>query len=69
MHLFTLWLLLLGVPLLHPPSSSGLKFAVRHTHDGISSEQTLYVEQDRRRTEYRNSMGAGPQGFGPRLLS
>ena len=51
------WFLLLGVPLLHPPSSSGLKFAVRHTHDGISSEQTFYVEQDRRRTEYRNSAG------------
>ena len=77
MHLFTLWLLLLGVPLLHPPSSSGLKFAVRHTYDGISSEQTLYVEQDRRRTEYRNSMGGEKRRwdrsrdmrYGPQLAS
>jgi hypothetical protein len=77
MHLFTLWLLLLGVPLLHPPSSPGLKFAVRHTHDGISSEQTLYVEQDRRRTEYRNSMGGEKRRwdrsrdmrYGPQLAS
>jgi hypothetical protein len=77
MRLFTLWLLLLGVPLLHPPSSSGLKFAVRHTHDGISSEQTLYVEQDRRRTEYRNSVGGEKRGwdgsrdvrYGPQLAS
>ena len=49
------WFLLLGVPLLHPPSSSGLKFSIRHTHEGISSDQTLYIEQDRRRTEYRNA--------------
>ena len=57
MRHFTLWLLLLGIPLLHPPSSFGLKLAVRRTHDGVSSEQTLYVEQDRRRAEYRNLMG------------
>jgi hypothetical protein len=77
MHLFTLWLLLLGVPLLHPPSSSGLKLAVRHTLDGISSERTLYVEQDRRRTEYRNSMGGEKRRwdgsrdvrYGPQLAS
>jgi hypothetical protein len=77
MHLFTLWMLLLGVPLLHPPSSSGLKFAVRHTLDGVSSEQTLYVEQDRRRTEYRNSMGGEKRRwdgsrdvrYGPQLAS
>lgn len=71
------WLLLLGVPLLHPPSSSGLRFAVRHTQDGMSSEQFLYVEQDRRRMEYRNSAGEGKRRwdgsldlrYGPRLAS
>ena len=77
MHLFTLWLLLLEVPLFHPLSSSGLKFSVRHTHNGMSSEQTFYVEQDRRRTEYRNSTGGEKLGwdgsrdvrYGPRLAS
>jgi hypothetical protein len=71
------WLLLLGVPLFHTSSSSGLKFSVRHTHEGISSDQTLYVEQDRRRTEYRNSTGGeklqwdGSRNvrFGPQLAS
>lgn len=70
------WLLLLGVPLFHT-SSSGLKFSVRHTHEGISSDQTFYVEQDRRRTEYRNSTGGekllrdGSRNvrFGPQLAS
>ena len=57
MRISTFWFLLLGVPLLPPPSSSGLKFAVRHTQDGMSSEQFFYVEQDRRRTEYRSSTG------------
>ena len=71
------WFLLLGVPLLHPPSSSGLKFSIRHTHEGISSDQTLYVEQDRRRTEYRNATGGAKQRwdgstdvrYGPQLAS
>lgn len=71
------WLLLLGVPLLQPPSSSGLRFAVRHTNDGISSEHLLYVEQDRRRMEYRNSTGGSKRRwdgstdmrYGPRLAS
>jgi hypothetical protein len=71
------WLLLLGVPLFHTSSSSGLKFSVRHTHEGISSDQTLYVEQDRRRTEYRNSTGGEKLRwdesrnvrFGPQLAS
>lgn len=71
------WLLLLGVPLFHTSSSSGLKFSVRATHEGISSDQTLYVEQDRRRTEYRNSTGGeklrwdGSRNarFGPQLAS
>ena len=71
------WLLLLGVPLFHTSSSSGLKFSVRHTLEGISSDQTLYVEQDRRRTEYRNSTGGeklrwdGSRNvrFGPQLAS
>ena len=56
MVLFTL-LLLFGVPRFHPPKSPGLRFTVRQAHHGIPSEQTFYVEQDRRRTEYRSSIG------------
>ena len=68
--------LVLGVPLLHPPSSSGLKFAVRHTFQGISSDHVVYVAQDRRRMEYRNWTGGAKRWdgstdvrYGPRLAS
>jgi len=69
------WLFLLGVPLLHASSSPGLKMTIRHS-DGISSDQTLYVEQDRRRQEYRNAVGGAKRWYGstdvrygPRLAS
>ena len=77
MHISPQWFLLWGVPLLYTPSSSGLRFSVRHTHDCISSDQTFYVEQDRRRTEYRNVTGGEKRRwdgsrnvlYGPQLAS
>src|SRR5260370_33011253 len=70
------WFLLLGIPLLHASNTYGLKMTVRYMSEGISSDQTFYVEKDRRRTEYRNWTGGakrwdGPTDvhYGPRLAS
>ena len=70
------WFLVLGIPLLSASNASGLKMIVRHSFDGISSDQTLYIEQDRKRTEYRNSVrgerrsdGSTAVRYGPRLAS
>lgn len=75
MRISTYWFLLLGVPLLPPPSSSGLKIAFRHTLEGISTDWVEYRDQDRSRREYRNSTGGERRRwdgstdvrYGPRL--
>jgi hypothetical protein len=75
MRIFTPWLLLLGLPLLQPPSSSGLKIAFRYAIDGMPSDRVEYRDQDRGRTEYRNSTGGSKRRwdgstdvrYGPRL--
>jgi len=76
MRISPAWFLLLGIPLLHASNTSGLKMTVRHMSEGISSDQTFYIEKDRRRTEYRNWTGGakrwdGPTDvhYGPRLAS
>ena len=77
MRISTYWFLLLGVPLLYPPSSSGLKIVFRYTSDGISSDRVEYCDQDRRRMEYRGWTGGGKRLLGlpldvrytPRLAS
>jgi hypothetical protein len=68
------WLLLLGVMVLHASERSGLKMTVRYSMNGQPSEQTLYVQSDRRRMEYRNSVGGARRAdgsfdarYGPRL--
>ncbi len=60
------FLLLIGIPLLHASNMSGVKMIVRHMSGGISSDQTFYIENDRTRTEYRNSTGVH---YGPPLAS
>ena len=77
MHISTPWLLLLGIPLLPPPSSSGLKIAFRHTYEGIWSERVEYRDRDRSRSEHRNSTGGSKRlldlpldvRYGPHLAS
>lgn len=77
MRISTPWLLLLGAPFLHPPSSSGLKIAVRYASDGTSSDRVEYRDQDRSRAEYRNSAGGDRRRldgstdvrYGPHLAS
>ena len=77
MRISTYWFLLLGVPLLHPPSSSGLKIVFRYTFDGITSDRVEFCDQDRRRMEYQGWTGGGKRLLGlpldvrytPRLAS
>jgi len=76
MRISPVWFLLLEIPLLHASNTSGLKMIVRHTFEGISSDQTMYLHGDRRRTEYRNWTGGAKRWdgstdvhYGPRLAS
>jgi hypothetical protein len=66
MRISPAWFLLLRIPLLHTSNMSGVKMVVRHMSGGISSDQTFYIENDRRRTEYRNWTGVH---YGPPLAS
>jgi hypothetical protein len=68
--------LLLGIPLLHAANTPSLKMIVRHTFEGISSDQTVYLQRDCKRTEYRNWTGGTKRldgstdvHYGPRLAS
>ena len=58
--------LLSAVPPLQVSESTGLKLTVRYGAAGNSSQQTIYLQGDRKRSEYRNSFG---RTYGPRLVS
>lgn len=57
--------------------TSGLKLVIRHMNNSAANEQTLYLQQDRKRMEYRNSVGGDRRRwdgspdvrYGPRLAS
>jgi hypothetical protein len=69
------WLLLLGIPLLQGSENRGIKMTIEFGSGGGSSQQTIYLQGDRKRTEYRNSYGQkkadGSQQpiYGPRIVS
>jgi hypothetical protein len=74
-HLSPLCLLLVGVPLLQAQENTGIKMTIRHVFAGNLSEQTIYVQEDRKRMEFRNYVG-GPKTdssqqwlSGPRLAA
>ncbi len=54
MHLSSLCFLLVGVPLLQASEGIGVKITIRHVFAGNPSEQTIYVQGDRKRMEFRN---------------
>ena len=74
-HLSSLCLLLLGAPLLQASENIGIKMTMRRIFAGNSSQQTIYVQGDRKRMEFRNYAGQqkadGSQQWlsGPRLLA
>ena len=57
MHLSSLCLLLVGVPLLQASENTGIKMTIRRVFAGNPSEQTIYVQGDRKRMEFRNYEG------------
>ena len=64
----TVCLLLLVVPLLPTQRNWGIKIVVANDSSGGRSLRTTYLQEDRRREEYRNSLGlARRQIDGPRL--
>ena len=69
------WILLFGVPLLQASQSSGIKMTIQHGAAGNMNQQTIYLQGERKRMEFRNSFGReGPDGspqqiYGPRLAS
>jgi hypothetical protein len=65
-HFSSTWLLFLGVPLLQASENPGIKMTIQHGATGLSNQQTIYLQGDRKRMEYRNNMG-GKEG--PRLVS
>ncbi|HEX4757949.1 MAG TPA: hypothetical protein VH308_08200, partial [Terracidiphilus sp.] len=75
MHLPPICLLFLGVPLLQTSEDTGIKMTVRRVFDGNPTEQTIYVQEDRERMEFRNYQGKqkvdGSQQWlsGPRLAA
>ena len=75
MLLSPLCLLLLGVPLLQTSGNTGIKMTVRRVFSGNPTEQTIYVQGDRERMEFRTYEGKqkadGSQQWlsGPRLAA
>lgn len=75
MHLFSPCLLVAGVPLSQASENTGIKMTIRRIFAGHSSEQTVYLKEDRKRMEFRNHAGLrkadGSQEWlsGPRLAA
>jgi len=73
-YLSFLCLILVGVPLLQASENTGIKMTIRRIFAGNSSDQTIYVQGDRKRMEFRNYAGQqkadGQQwSSGPRLVA
>lgn len=74
-HLSSICSLLVLIPLMQASEKTGIKMTIRHVLAGNPSEQTVYVQGDRKRMEFRNSVGQsrsdGSQQWlsGPRLAA
>lgn len=66
MRFASLCLLLAGVPLLQASENTGIKMTIRRVLAGNPSEQTVYVQGDRRRMEFRSYQG---RRTGPRVAA
>jgi hypothetical protein len=69
------WLLLLGVPLLQASDGKGIKMTIQYGQSGNPGQHTIYLQGDRKRTEYQNSFGVKKTDgslqsiYGPHLVS
>src|SRR5580704_87627 len=75
MYLWPSCLLHVGVPLMRDSENAGIRMTIRRIFAGNPSEQTIYVQEDRKRMEFRNHFGQqgadGSQQWlsGPRLAA
>jgi len=67
--------LLLALPLSNVSETAGIKLTLRYRSDGLTFEQTYYIQGDRERRESRNATGGarhwyGASGthYGPRMV-
>jgi hypothetical protein len=69
------WLLLLGVPLLQASENTGVKMTIQLGQAVLPTQQTIYLQADRKRVEFRNAFGQkNADGsvqpiYGPRLVA
>jgi hypothetical protein len=69
------WFLLLGTQLLQASENPGVKMTIQHGQGGLPTQQTIYLQADRKRMEFRNAIGQkNPDGsvqptYGPRLVA
>lgn len=66
MRTFLTCLALTAMSPLHASGSNGTKVTVRYVTNGLSSENTTYSQADRRRMDYRDSLGSR---IGPHLAA
>lgn len=76
MNFSSAWLFLLAAaPLLQASENTGIKMTIEHGGAGLSNRQTIYLQADRKRTEFRGSVGRKQadgslqQMDGPRLAA
>ena len=75
MQFSSIWLLFFGVPLLQASGNTGIKMTIQFGSAGGSSQRTIYLQEDRKRMEYRNSEGQKKADgslqaiYGPRLVA
>jgi hypothetical protein len=69
------WLLLLGIPLLQASDGNGIKMTIQYGQSGNPGQHTIYLQGDRKRTEYQNSFGIKKADgslqpiYGPHIVS
>jgi len=57
MNLSSAWLFLLTAPLLQASENPGIKMTIQYGQGTYPSKHTIYLQGDRKRTEYQNSFG------------
>lgn len=67
------WLILFGILRMQASENPGIRMTIQLGPPGNMSRQTVYLQADRKRMEFRNSVGPRPDGsgqiYGPRLAA
>ena len=75
MNFSSTWFLLLGAQLLQASENPGVKMTIQHGQAGLPTQQTIYLQADRKRMEFRNAFGKKnadgslQPNYGPRLAA